>query len=264
MNCCCAEVKVNNRWLRSWLLKASLIETPLAITFRISIIITKTRTEEEKKKEKRLLYPLGLNGKYATSHSHNILKVSPTEYCMPLLLLHFKNRFSLSTIFQSIIFHEISIALDLTTLWTDWPCCNCDQKKPIFNGYFINLGNHWDVKFREQTLFIYWLINQDSTAMLGNEGRIHWYIIIEIDPVIYVRYVPWLHLLIDEGNYYCCWNNTLLSIYCTAQSSLVVRLHKCLINLDTLTSYPQLQSRFLPFMDKMIEPLSSQPIQKKV
>ena len=29
--------------------------------------------------------------------------------------------------------------------------------------------------------------------------------------------------------------------------------------------YPQLQSRFLPFMDKMIEPLStSQPIQKKV
>ena len=74
---------------------------------------------EEKKKEKRLLYPLGLNGKYATSHSHNILKVSPTEYCMPLLLLHFKNRFSLSTIFQSIIFHEISIALDLTTLWTD-------------------------------------------------------------------------------------------------------------------------------------------------
>ena len=102
-------------------MKASLIETPLAITFRISIIITKTRTEEEKKKkEKRLLYPLGLNGKYATSHSHNILKVSPTEYCMPLLLLlHFKNRFSLSTIFQSIIFHEISIALDLTTLWTD-------------------------------------------------------------------------------------------------------------------------------------------------
>ena len=228
-------MKVNNRWLRSWLLKASLIETPLAITFRISIIITKTRTEEEKKKEKRLLYPLGLNGKYATSHSHNILKVSPTEYCMPLLLLHFKNRFSLSTIFQSIIFHEISIALDLTTLWTDWPCCNCDQKKPIFNGYFINLGNHWDVKFREQTLFIYWLINQESTAMLENEGRLHWYIIIEIDPVIYVRYVPWLHLLIDEGNYYCCWNNTLLSIYCTAQSSLVVRLHKCSINLDTLT-----------------------------